>query len=153
MWQLLLAQEEGEEAGGKNLKICWEFFVFKNVLSLCITELGKRDKKKKMPVCYLSWRNSLHIFVLLFPEAFPCLMLTVAYTEPEILRKEKEKPAAELFFLKPSHMTISVSEVLSEGSVFQSHQWRWRSWHCTNRVRDDSCHKGLTLQIEMTEEE
>lgn len=34
MWQLLLAREEGEEARGKSLKICREFFVFKDVLSL-----------------------------------------------------------------------------------------------------------------------
>ena len=50
----------------------------------------------------------------------------LAYEQPEILRKEKEKHAAEPGFLKPSHMTISVSEVLSEGSVFGSHQRRSR---------------------------
>jgi len=52
MWWLLPAREEGEEAGGKKLKIHWEFFVFKNVLSLCITELGERKGKKKACLLY-----------------------------------------------------------------------------------------------------
>lgn len=34
MWQLLPAQEEGEEAGCKILKTCREFFDLKKVLSL-----------------------------------------------------------------------------------------------------------------------
>lgn len=58
-------------------------------------------------------------------------MLMDAYKQPELLRKEKEKPVAELFFLRPLHMTIPGSEVLSEGSVFWSHQRRWRLWQCT----------------------
>lgn len=49
MCWLLPAQEEGEEAGGKTLKIYWEVlgFVFQNVLSLSITELGEKGGKKK----------------------------------------------------------------------------------------------------------
>lgn len=57
-------KREREKAGGKNLKIHWEFFVFENVLTPCITELGKSGGGKT--VCYVSWRNPFHIFVLLF---------------------------------------------------------------------------------------
>lgn len=63
--------------------------------------------------------------------------------------------AAELGFLKPSHVTIAVSEVSSEGSVFGSHQQRsWPIVSCTvqTHTRDDPCPRGLTLQIERTEE-
>lgn len=46
MWQLLLAQEEGEQAGGKTLNTCREFFALKKVLSLCNTDLGERGSGK-----------------------------------------------------------------------------------------------------------
>jgi len=48
-------------------------------------------------------------------------MLMLAYEQPEILRKKKGKHAAEMDFLKPPHMTISVSGVSSEGSAFWNH--------------------------------
>lgn len=64
MWQFLPTREAGEEAGGKTLKICWESFVLKKVLSLCDTELGEREAEKGC----IRWRNSFHIFVVLFPD-------------------------------------------------------------------------------------
>lgn len=48
MWQLLPAQEEGEETGGKTLKTCREFFVLRKVLSLCDTELRERGAEKRL---------------------------------------------------------------------------------------------------------
>lgn len=47
MWQLLPAQEEGEEAGGKTLKTCREFFCFeKGFISLWYWAEGKRGGKR-----------------------------------------------------------------------------------------------------------
>lgn len=47
MWQLLPAQQEGEEAGGKILKTGREFFVLQKVLSLCDAELGEEKGAEK----------------------------------------------------------------------------------------------------------
>lgn len=46
-------KREREKAGGKNLKIHWEFFGFENVLSPCITELGKGGGGEDCLLCKL----------------------------------------------------------------------------------------------------
>lgn len=130
MCWLLPAQEEGEEAGGEILKIYWEFFCFSKCFVFVLLNWGREGKKTTKPVCSVSWGNPFRISVLLFPElsnkatAFPWLALIPTYQQPEMLRKEKGKHAAEPGFLKPPHMAISAPEVLSEGSVFRNHQQR-----------------------------
>lgn len=116
----------------KSWKYTGNVFLFQNVLSLYYWIGRERGKKTTKPVCSVSWGNPFHTSVLLFPElsnkatAFPWLALIPAYQQPEILRKEKGKHAAEPGFLKPPHMAISAPGVLSEGSVFRNHQQR--SW-------------------------
>lgn len=85
IWWLLPAHEEGEEAVGRNLKICWFFCLFACFLTFCLFVLLNLEREEKKPICCTGKNHSTFLYFSFLicwirATAIPRLVLMLIYS-------------------------------------------------------------------------